>query len=268
MRRPERAHARRPDRGPRRRARARAARRADAAVHRERERPVGVLVDEQLARLHVGEGLARRSQRAPLTAIGCAEPQPERRELLVLDVEHRRCRSGRCSRRGRRSRPPRRARAACSSVDERRPGRSARPRRRAARPRRARAATGAKMSRPWNVADAGSRRCGESADVDRLDRAAEARDREATAARCRGRRGSGPSSATRTATARRSPPTSRVHTARWTPGGQYGSARRSTSAPERTSWRGMPWVRSMTAAPGAIRAITPWQTPTKSSARP
>ena len=40
------------------------------------------------------------------------------------------------------------------------------------------AATGAKMSRPWNVADAGSRRCGESADVDRLDGAAEARDGE------------------------------------------------------------------------------------------
>ena len=36
----------------------------------------------------------------------------------------------------------------------------------------------------------------------------------------------------------------------------------------RTSWRGTPCVRSMTRASGAIRAITAWQTPTKSSLSP
>jgi hypothetical protein len=30
----------------------------------------------------------------------------------------------------------------------------------------------------------------------------------------------------------------------------------------------MPWVTSITRASGAMRAITPWQTPTKSSSRP
>ena len=71
------------------------------------------------------------------------------------------------------------------------------------------------------------------------------RDRAALARRPRGRR----------------PPGGR-------PAAQNGSARRRTSAPVRTSWRGMPWVRSMTRASGAIRAITAWQTPTKSSSRP
>jgi hypothetical protein len=47
-----------------------------------------------------------------------------------------------------------------------------------------------------------------------------------------------------------------------------GSARRSTSAPARTSWRAMPCVMSMIRACGAIPAMTPWQTPTKSSSSP
>ena len=76
------------------------------------------------------------------------------------------------------------------------------------------------------------------------------------------------SSAQRIATARRAAPTSGSTTARWTPGGANGSDRARVSAPPRTSWRGTPWVRSMTRASGAIRAITAWQTPTKSSAQP
>ena len=42
-----------------------------------------------------------------------------------------------------------------------------------------------------------------------------------------------------------------------------GIAASSASAPACTSWRGIPWVMSMIRAAGQIRAITPWQTPTK-----
>jgi hypothetical protein len=38
--------------------------------------------------------------------------------------------------------------------------------------------------------------------------------------------------------------------------------------PVRRSWRAMPWVRSTTRTSGAMRAMTAWQTPTKSSAEP
>ena len=76
------------------------------------------------------------------------------------------------------------------------------------------------------------------------------------------------SPAQRSATARRDEPTPGSTTAKCTPAGMNPSARRSTSAPERTSCRAMPCVTSMTRAAGAIRAITPWQTPTKSSASP
>src|SRR5438067_10316299 len=48
----------------------------------------------------------------------------------------------------------------------------------------------------------------------------------------------------------------------------YGSVLQSTSAPWRTCWGGMPWVMSMISASGAIRLMTPWQVPTKSSCRP
>ena len=49
------------------------------------------------------------------------------------------------------------------------------------------------------------------------------------------------------------------------PAGMKASASRSMSAPARTSWRGIAWVRSITRACGQRRAITPWQTPTNSS---
>ena len=49
------------------------------------------------------------------------------------------------------------------------------------------------------------------------------------------------------------------------PAGGKGIAFCSDSAPRRTSWRGTSCVTSITTAPGAIRCITPWQTPTNSS---
>ena len=47
-----------------------------------------------------------------------------------------------------------------------------------------------------------------------------------------------------------------------------GARRAASSAPVRTSWRGIAWVRSITRALGQRRAITPWQTPTNSSRWP
>ncbi len=62
-------------------------------------------------------------------------------------------------------------------------------------------------------------------------------------------------SAVSSATARRAccpaAPTSGSTTARCTPAGTKASASRSTSAPVRTSWRGIAWVRSITRAAGA-----------------
>ena len=48
----------------------------------------------------------------------------------------------------------------------------------------------------------------------------------------------------------------------------YGSVLQSTSEPCSTCWGGIPWVMSMISASGAIRFITPWQVPTKSSWSP
>ena len=42
----------------------------------------------------------------------------------------------------------------------------------------------------------------------------------------------------------------------------------SASAPARTSWGAMSWVRSMTAACGAIERMTDFTTPTNSSTSP
>ena len=53
------------------------------------------------------------------------------------------------------------------------------------------------------------------------------------------------------------PPTPGSTTARWTPGGMYGSVLERTSAPWSTCVGGMPCVTSITRASGAIRAITP-----------
>ena len=48
----------------------------------------------------------------------------------------------------------------------------------------------------------------------------------------------------------------------------YGSVLERTSAPWSTWVGGMPCVTSITRASGAIRAITPWHVPTKSSWSP
>ena len=42
----------------------------------------------------------------------------------------------------------------------------------------------------------------------------------------------------------------------------------STRAPWRTACAGIPWVMSMICASGAMRFITPWHVPTKSSLSP
>ena len=52
------------------------------------------------------------------------------------------------------------------------------------------------------------------------------------------------------------------------PRGMYGSVLERTSAPWSTCVAGIPCVRSMTRASGAIRAMTPWHVPTKSSCSP
>ena len=70
--------------------------------------------------------------------------------------------------------------------------------------------------------------------------------------------------AERTATARRGPDAG-VDDREVDAGRREGDAAASTVAPLRTSWRLIPWVMSMTWAPGAILAITARQTPAKSS---
>ncbi len=91
--------------------------------------------------------------------------------------------------------------------------------------------------------------------------------RQEAAGRCRARRRAGPRGRGARAPAG-SPPTPGSTTARWTPTGMYGSVFASTSAPCSTACGGMPCVTSMIWASGAIRLITPWQVPTKSSCSP
>ena len=126
------------------------------------------------------------------------------------------------------------------------------------------AATGAKMSRPWNVAETGSRRWGERLEVDRLEDAAEALRRRAEQAVVGADEEPvllGGAQRDRAAARRRPRVDDREVDAR------AGERQRAAQhqRPVRTSWRGMPWVMSMTRASGAIRAMTPWHTPTKSS---
>ena len=96
------------------------------------------------------------------------------------------------------------------------------------------------MSRPWNVADTGSSRHGE-AEISTASATPPNRSAAGISRPLSGPTSSRPSSAVRSATARRWAPTSGSTTARCTPAGMYGSARASTVAPARTSWRGMPW---------------------------
>ena len=56
--------------------------------------------------------------------------------------------------------------------------------------------------------------------------------------------------------------------ARWTPNGMNPIVFARTRAPWRTACGGIPWVMSMICVSGAMRFMTPWQVPTKSSASP
>ena len=89
----------------------------------------------------------------------------------------------------------------------------------------------------------------------------------ATAGRCRGR-----PARFRCGTATRPPrrvlPTPGSTTANTIPWGRNGSAFSSTNAACRTSVGGRSCAMSITVAPGAMRSITPWQTPTHSSRCP
>ena len=75
-------------------------------------------------------------------------------------------------------------------------------------------------------------------------------------------------SASRSTRARRGPPTPGSTIARWTPTGMKPIVFARTSAPCRMDVAGMPWVMSMICDSGAMRFITPWQVPTKSSFNP
>ena len=132
------------------------------------------------------------------------------------------------------------------------------------RPAASLAATGAKMSRPWNVADSGL------SQSSLLVSAYASLTPPSASAACISSPLSGPTKKwspwVRKAIGRRGPPTPGSTTARITAlSGMYGSVLRSTTAPASTSRSGRPWVTSMTRTSGASRAMTPRQTPAKSS---
>ena len=238
-----------------------------AAVDGERQRAVGVLVDEELARGHVGEGAATSApgsaRRRPRPRSARPSRRPAAGQVAVARRSGRRCRSRRPRARARRARPRRSAAARqlehgeLVGVDRARPRRRARPgRERGGHRREDVAAVEGGRHRLEPVRRAG--------DVDRLDDPAADAPRPGSARRCRGRPGAGPS-AQRSATARRSVPTCGSTTATCTPERQVGDrvaqhdrarADRVTRDPVRdvddARVRGAP-------------AITPWQTPTNSS---
>ena len=124
------------------------------------------------------------------------------------------------------------------------------------------------MSRPWKVADTGSRRCGERRDVDRLDRAAEAlggqREQpvvgpDEDAVLLGGAHGDRAALAADLGVDDRE-----VHAGREV-GQRAAQHQRAGAHVVARRCRG---VTSMTRASGAIRAMTPWQTPTNSSSWP
>ncbi len=75
-------------------------------------------------------------------------------------------------------------------------------------------------------------------------------------------------SASRRASGRRGPPTPGSTIARWTPTGMNPIVFARTSAPWSTDVAGIPCVMSMICVSGAIRLMTPWHVPTKSSFSP
>ena len=75
-------------------------------------------------------------------------------------------------------------------------------------------------------------------------------------------------SSSRSASGRLGPPTPGSTIARWTPTGMNPIVFARTSAPCRIDFGGIPCVMSMICASGAMRLMTPWQVPTKSSLSP
>ena len=238
-----------------------------AAADRDRHVPVAVLVQDDVARPRVGE--RARGDRVEALAAELELDLRARRRCRPRSRARgsgsaRRCRSCRRRARSRRSVPGRSPAAAGRAGRGRRAraaGRAPRAARRATRC----AAAGAKRSRPWNVREiARARTPGSPARARRRSRPAR---RPGAAGRCPARRRAG-RRASRSASARREPPTPGSTTARCTPTGMYGSVFASTSAPWSTCCAGIPCVMSMISVSGAIRLITPWQVPTKSSWSP
>ena len=133
---------------------------------------------------------------------------------------------------------PRRTRAAGNVIRARRSGGVSGPSLETGRPRERYAAAGAKMSRPWNVLDSGSR----ITSGDRITCASftpPSRFHASESSPLSGPTMEAPDPVS-SATASRSEPTPGSTTARYTaPSGRYGTARLSASAPEATAWRGI-----------------------------
>ncbi len=134
-----------------------------AAIDRQGQRAVGVLVEDQLAGPHIGEGLCVGGQVALARGLDLdapAQPDAGARGHVVVGVEpdvaeavdHQGVRH--------QASPPRCA-AQAARPGSSASGSSGSPASASSAPRARWAATGAKMSRPWKVADSGSRRWGE-----------------------------------------------------------------------------------------------------------
>ena len=235
---------------------------------------LGVLVQEQLARRDVGE---RRRVAGLVAAAGGGQLEPDaeaqagRGQLLVGGVEDHVAEAvaGRARARAARRAPPARAGA------RRRPGprsRSGLPTPASGAPPASAAATGAKMSRPWKVADTGSRRCGErptSTASTTPPRRSAASDSSPLSGPTRIRslgRGAQRDRAAGVGAARRRPSDRRRRGARRA----GGTGRRCAASGRRRARRDArtPWVTSITRARGQSRAMTAWQTPTNSSSSP
>ena len=150
-----------------------------AAVDGQRQAPVGVHVEDQLAGADVGEG-EREDGAVTLTAglhrDAVAHPQPGLRQVPVGEVEHRIAEAVDGDHVGDDAALadlPARSPRAWSAT----PPRPARRRPRSDAPSARWAATGANTSRPWNVAEIGSSRNGDSDTSTASTAPAEALDR-------------------------------------------------------------------------------------------
>ena len=214
-----------------------------AAVDRERDVPVGVLVEHDVA------GRASANVRRRARSSGPCELQLDAHARLEPD-------RSRCSRPRLSWTFPKRSTESTDGADAvwptsgsgGRAGRASRgsiggPSSASATPSERCAAAGEKTSRAWNVRDTWA--AGKSGFVSSFASSMPpSRRPRAGAARCRGRRRAG-RRRVRSASARRPVPTPGSTTATWTPIGMYGSVLASTSAPWRTFCRSIPCVMSM-----------------------